>query len=84
MGVQLNPFFQNWVCSGAFKQLIPALLVEKGETPLRLRRQKLALHYVAKMYGQMQVRPQQVVICSDSAAALMALQGGRSQARPHL
>ncbi len=31
-----------------------------------------------------EVRPQQVVICSDSAAALMALQGGRSHVRPDL
>ncbi len=31
-----------------------------------------------------EVRPQQVVICSDSTAALMALQGGRSRLRPDL
>ena len=31
-----------------------------------------------------EVRPQQVIICSDSAAALAALQGGRSRVRPDL
>ena len=35
------------VCCGAFRTTsVPALLVEVGETPLRLRRVKLALHYL--------------------------------------
>ena len=46
------------VCSGAFCTTpIPALLVEMGEIPLGLRRRKLALHYIAKLYGHDQAHP---------------------------
>lgn len=39
-------------CSGAFRTTpIPALLVEMGEMPLRIRRDKLGLHYWAKLRG---------------------------------
>lgn len=37
------------VCRGAFRTTpIPALLVEMAEMPLRIRREKLGLHYWAK------------------------------------
>lgn len=40
------------VCCGAFRTTsIPALLVEMGEMPLRIRRDKLGLHYWAKLRG---------------------------------
>ncbi len=46
------------VCSGAFCSTpIPALLVEMEETPLGLRRRKLALNYVAKIHGHEKVHP---------------------------
>ena len=39
-------------CCGAFRTTpIPALLVEMGEWPLRIRRSKLGLHYWAKLNG---------------------------------
>ena len=40
------------ICCGAFRTTpIPALLVEMGEWPLRIRRNKLGMHYWAKLNG---------------------------------
>lgn len=40
------------ICSGAFRSTpIPALLIEMGETPLHIRRQKLGLQYWARLTG---------------------------------
>ena len=42
----------SWCCGALLTTSIPALLVEVGETPLRLRRVKLALQYSVKVVGQ--------------------------------
>lgn len=46
------------ICTGAFKTTaIPALLVESGETPLSIRRTKLALNYCVKLKGSRTTLP---------------------------
>lgn len=51
------------LCTGSFRTMrIPAQLVEAGETPLRLRREKLALNYWVKLKGLSSALPSSVLM----------------------